>query len=257
MKENPLVSIIVPCYNHEKFIAETIESAYNSSYQNLEVIIVNDGSKDNSEQVVRLLQKKYHKLVYVYQENGGPASARNHGIKIAKGKYVLPLDADDLISPDYIQKCVEILESNQSVKLVYCNAEFFGERTGPWNLKPYKPESLALDNMIFCSAVYRKSDWESVGGYEEQMTWGWEDWEFWISLLSRGGEVVKLPVTGFYYRVNKNSRRKSTDKEAKKKTIDLINNKHRHFIHKHLKGPLHYQRSWSKEINIFKRIFRL
>jgi len=257
METKPLVSVVIPCFNHEKFIAETIESVLRSSHHPIEIVVVNDGSSDNSELVVTSLQNKYQNLKYISQNNAGPAAARNRGIRESAGKYILPLDADDLISEDYIEKAVEVLENNPMVKLVYCNAEFFEERSGAWKLKPFSLPSLATDNMIFCSAVYRKADWEVSGGYDERMTWGWEDWEFWISLLKNGGGVVKLPITGFYYRVRKNSRRKSTNKDAKEKTIALINNKHKEFVYRYLNGPLHYQRSLSRKINFFRRFFRL
>lgn len=257
METKPLVSVVIPCFNHEKFIAETIESAFRSIYHPIEIVVVNDGSSDNSEEVVCSLQNKYPNLKYISQNNAGPAAARNRGIRESAGKYILPLDADDLISKNYIEKAVEVLEDNPPVKLVYCNAEFFEERSGAWKLKPFSLSSLATDNMIFCSAVYRKADWEASGGYDERMTWGWEDWEFWISLLKNGGGVVKLPITGFYYRVRKNSRRKTTNKDAKEKTIALINEKHNDFVYKYLNGPLRYQRSWSKRINTIKHLLGL
>ncbi|MDP2338447.1 MAG: glycosyltransferase family A protein [Bacteroidota bacterium] len=257
MGEKSLVSIIIPCFNHEKYIEETIHSVSQSSYQPIEIIVVNDGSSDNSELVVKSLQKNFPSLTYIYQNNAGPAAARNRGIKEAEGNYILPLDADDLISADYIEKAVAVLDSNPQVKLVYCQAEFFGERQGKWKLPAFKIEKLVLDNMIFCSALYRKTDWQKAGGYDERMTWGWEDWEFWISMLKNGGEVVCLPITGFLYRVRKNSRRKSTDEDAKMKTINLINKKHQEFVYKYLNGPLHYQRSWSKKINWIKHFFRM
>jgi glycosyltransferase involved in cell wall biosynthesis len=253
MESNPLVSIVIPCYNHEQFIEETIRSVSQSTYSPLEIIVVNDGSTDGSEDVIKTLQKHYLNLKYFSQENEGPAAARNNGIRKSKGKYILPLDADDLISPDYIANGVKILSENNEVKLVYCEAEFFGERSGKWKLPPYSPKLLARENMIFCSAIYRKEDWERVGGYTEEMTWGWEDWEYWIALLKEGGEVVKLPFTGFYYRVRKGSRRKSTNREAKQKTINLINAKHLDYEKKYLLGPLRFNRSWSYLINLMNR----
>jgi glycosyltransferase involved in cell wall biosynthesis len=249
-----LVSVVIPCYNHAGFLEETVLSAMASDYPSIEIIIVDDGSQDDSVKVALQLSEKYPMVKTLQQINQGPAAARNNGIKIAQGTFILPLDADDLISTNYISRAVHEL-NDQNVRLVYCNAQFFGERTGDWNLKPFSHASLAKDNMIFCSAIYRRKDWESVGGYDERMTWGWEDWEFWISLLKNGGKVVKLPITGFYYRVRKNSRRKSTNKNAKMKTIELINSKHKDFVYKYLNGPLHYQRSWSKVINTARQLF--
>lgn len=254
MEQNDLVSVIIPCYNHAEFLEATIQSVVNSTYKPLEVIIVNDGSTDHSEQVAQKLAAKYSNVKYLFQKNQGPSAARNNGIKKAQGKYILPLDADDLISSEYIEEAVHYLHDGNT-KLVYCEAEFFGEKQGRWKLPDFSRDKLVRDNMIFCSALYRKQDWESCGGYDERMTWGWEDWEFWISMLKNGGEVKKIPQVGFYYRVRKKSRRKSTNKEAKRKTIELINEKHKTFVYSHLGGPLRKSRSLSKIINlVYKNI---
>lgn len=249
------VSIIIPCYNHAVFIEETLQSALNSTYSNIEIIIINDGSTDNTEEIALKFAEKYPNIHYVHQNNKGPAAARNNGISRAKGKYILPLDADDLISKEYIENAVAVLDSRDEVALVYCQAEFFGEKQGKWNLPDFSRKYLARDNMIFLSALFRKADWERAGGFDVRMTWGWEDWEFWISLLKNGGEVVRLPITGFFYRVRKGSRRKSTNKDAKRKTVSLINDKHRDFIFEQLHGPLHFQRSCSAFINKLYKMF--
>jgi len=256
MKKSEKVSVIVPCYNHAAFLTETIESVLKSTYQTIEIIIVDDGSKDESAKVGKALADKYSQCRYLYQENEGPAAARNNGIRHSSGEFILPLDADDLISENYIEEAVKVLKTNEQVEVVYCEAEFFEGKTGEWKLPPFSRQFLARDNMIFCSAVYRKSGWEATGGYDERMTWGWEDWEFWMNLLKRGGEVYRLPFVGFYYRVRPNSRRKSTNSDAKKKTIDLINSKHKEFVNEMLKGPLRYQRSLSVCINSILSFFR-
>jgi glycosyltransferase involved in cell wall biosynthesis len=244
-----LVSIIIPCYNHAMFIEETLRSALASTYSPIEIIIINDGSKDNSEEIALKYSREFPNIFYISQTNQGPAAARNNGIRSAKGKYILPLDADDRISNDYIEKAVTVLQKDKTIKVVYCNAEFFGEKKQLWKLPNFSPERLARENMIFSTAMYRKSDWEKAGGYDERMTWGWEDWEYWISLLKDGGDVVRLPITGFFYRVRKGSRRKSTNREAKRKTVALINEKHLDFEKKYLHGPLLINRSWSATIN--------
>ena len=91
------------------------------------------------------------------------------------------------------------------MSLVYCEAENFGVRKGIWKLQEFTFEWLAIENMIFCSAMFRRTDWERVGGYDEQLKQGFEDYEFWINLLKEGGQVKKLPFVGFYYRVRENS----------------------------------------------------
>lgn len=252
-----IVSIVIPIFNQAQFLSETVESVINSTFKQVEIIIVDDGSTDGSAEVALKLKDASPQIASVIiQENSGPAKARNEGIKIARGKYILPLDGDDLIAPTYIENAVKALEENPEVKVVYSEAEKFGDKTGKWKLKPFSLKALSLDNMIFVSAFYRKKDWENVGGYDERMTWGWEDWEFWINMLKSGGGVVKLPETGFFYRIRKNSRRKSTNKESKQKTIDLINSKHLDFMVSQINGPLHYQRSLSPQINFIKSVFQ-
>lgn len=249
MNPLPLFTVVIPCYNQGSYLKETVQSVIVSAYPNIEIIIVDDGSKDNSPEIALALAEKNSNVRYIHQSNSGPSKARNHGIGLANGKYILPLDADDLISANYISEAVTVLEKRPEVQLVYCEAEKFEGKTGHWNLKPFSLDLLARDNMIFVSGIFRKEDWQRCGGFDENMIWGREDWEFWISLLKNGGEVVKLPFVGFFYRVKANSRRKGMTSERKKKIIAYINHKHRDFIRARLNGPLRFQRTHSKKYN--------
>lgn len=255
--KNSLVSIIIPCYNQGVFLTQTINSVNSSLYKNIEIIIVDDGSIDNSFEIAKELTLKYDNIKCYTQQNSGPSVARNFGIKKANGTYILPLDADDLISENYISEAVKIFEEQQNVKVVYCEAEKFGGKTGKWNLKPFSLKLLAHDNMIFVSGLYRKKDWEACGGYPEDLKWVSEDWVFWIAMLKNGGKVVRLPITGFYYRINSNSRRKGMDNDKKRNLIDYINLHHRDFVYKYLDGPMRFQRRQSKRYNKLLRFFGL
>ena len=246
-----LVSVIIPCYNQEKYLSETVQSVIASDYRPLEIIIVNDGSEDNSIEVALQLEKQYSEIRLINQANGGVAKARNTGIDAASGKYILPLDGDDLISKEYIKEGIAILESNPHVKVVYCQAMKFNEsKKKLWKLKPFSRNRLAQDNMIFVSSLFRKTDAESVGGFSEDMKMGREDWEFWIKMLKNGGKVVQLPITGFYYRQTPKSRRKKTGTNRnKRERIHYLNSRHLDFFQRELNGPLRFQRSWSKPYN--------
>lgn len=215
---NELVSIIVPVYNCENYLAETLDSIIAQSHFNWECIIVNDGSTDKSESVALQFCKKNKQFKYLYQHNAGQAAARNNAIEHSKGKYILPVDADDLIKADYIQKAVAILEKNQDVKIVYCEANFFGERSGKWNLPDFTMEEFLIDNIIFCTALFRKKDFNLTKGYNSQIVKGFEDWDLWISLLETGGEVYKIPEVLFFYRI----RPGSTSYEWKNEKLILI-----------------------------------
>ncbi|KEO72827.1 glycosyltransferase family 2 protein [Anditalea andensis] len=254
MSAKSLVSVVIPCYNQGHLLTETVNSVMASDYP-VEIILVNDGSTDHTEAIAKNLGLHHPHIKYIAQSNGGPSKARNRGIELAQGKYILPLDGDDIIAPNYISSALNVLESRPEVKVVYCRAEKFGTKIGPWNLKSFTLQNLAVDNMIFVSALYRKSDWEAIGGYAEEMTWGYEDWEFWISMLKNGGKVVQLPFVGFFYRTSPVSRRKSVKREGKRKTIAYLNKKHKDFLFKYLDGPLRNSRTHSKKINRLLRIF--
>lgn len=243
----------MPCFNQGQYLEESIGSILLSGYNNLEIVIIDDGSTDNSETVALSLANKFGNIRYYKQQNQGPSVARNRGISLCTGEYILPVDADDRIAPNYISEAVKVLDSNPTIKVVYCEAEYFGDKTGKWELPAFSLRKLARKNMIFACSMYRKSDWERINGYAEEMTWGFEDWEFWISMLKNGGEVKKLPFTGFYYRIKKVSRRKGVKKEGKIKTIAFLNHKHKDFIYRQLGGPLRFQRKLSSIINLFSK----
>jgi glycosyltransferase involved in cell wall biosynthesis len=249
-----LVSVVVPCFNHGAFLKEAVDSALRSKYAPLEIIIVDDGSTDNTANVARRIMKMHNNVSYYYQANQGPSVARNKGIKESKGVYILPLDADDKISNLYIEHAVEAIKSDEEIKIVYCNAEMFGVRTGPWKLKEFSRKRIAAHNMIFSCALFRKKDWERIGGYAQELIYCDEDWEFWISMLEHGGYAYKLESVGFYYRIQCKSRRRNMTEETKKHAFDYINRKHSSFMVSQLKGPLRKRRSLSIPINIISNV---
>jgi len=109
-----LVSVIIPCYNQGEFLEECLTSVFASSYKQVEVIVVNDGSTDNTKSIIDELQNKFTFQV-IHQENKGLAETRNLGIRVANGKYILPLDSDDKIGQTYIENAVKTLGLNQNV----------------------------------------------------------------------------------------------------------------------------------------------
>lgn len=249
--QKPLVSIVTPCFNQAKYLKETVGSVMKSSYRPIEMIIVNDGSTDNSLEIAEQLAKEYKEISVINQPNSGVSVARNHGISEAKGEIILPLDGDDLISPNYIEESVNILTNRPEVKVVYCDAVKFNKKgQKKWKLKEFSLFNLSKDNMIFSAAHFWKKDALAVGGFSEDMVMGREDWEFWIKMLKNGGEVVRLPFIGFFYRLTSGSKRKKTrSKKNKRARIDYLNEKHEELFDRELSGPLRMQRSWSKVYN--------
>ena len=194
-----VVSVIIPCFNQGKFIDEAVNSILQQTYKNYEVIIVNDGSTDfGTNQLLRTIY--YPNTRVIWSQNRGLPSARNIGITASKGCYILPLDADDKIGPTYLEDAVKILDENSDIGIVYCDAEFFGEQTGPFDLPSFTKERLLIENIIFCTAFFRKKDWEKVGGFNPKMVCGWEDWDFWLSILELDRNVYKIPKRLFFCR---------------------------------------------------------
>jgi glycosyltransferase involved in cell wall biosynthesis len=231
---NKLVSIIVPCYNQSIYLDEALQSVLEQTYNDWECIIVDDGSTDNTKQIAANWIEKDNRFIYHYKENQGLCSARNTGINISKGIYILPLDADDKISKEYIELAVVEFQKNENLKVVYCNARKFGKINSNWILPIFSIQNLAISNMIFCTAIYKKSDWTKIGGYDVNMKYGLEDWEFWISLLKNGGDVLKLNHLGFFYRTKENSMVTNLNDEKSQLMYDYISIKHVDFFVKNL-----------------------
>ena len=208
----PLVSIIIPCYNHARFVKDAIDSALNQTYNFVEIVIVNDGSTDDSGKVI---QQYLHNsnIVYVDQQNTGLAIARNNGIKNSTGEIIICLDADDYIAPTYVEHIVANFENYRTIVTTNtCHTDEFLNLTGTIiYLDPTTYEELLKNNQInVCSGFSRKL-FDEVGGYDPAMTrMGYEDWDLWIRMFKAGATatVVNNPDTAnpfFRYRKHGNS----------------------------------------------------
>jgi glycosyltransferase involved in cell wall biosynthesis len=212
LNSRPLVSVIIPCYNQGHYLEECIHSVKASDYLPLEIIVVDDGSVD-SRSVSIFDQFPFAEVRLIRQQNGGLSQARNTGIQASSGKYILPLDADDKISPHYINQAVELLERDPELKIVYSEAEYFGAKNGVWPLPEFDEQVFFTQNLIFCSAIFRRTDYDQTAGYNSNMKFGFEDWDFWMSLLETGGKVYRIPEAHFFYRVTPGSMVRSFDAE--------------------------------------------
>ncbi len=203
-KSIPLVSVIIPCFNHGKYLHECLQSVKTQTYSNVEIIVVNDGSTD--KQTIDLLNEiDEPQIKIIHKENGGLSSARNAAILAAQGEFILPLDADDKIADTYVEKAVQIFSAQPEVVLVFCKGKYFGERTDDMNNIHESYKSMLLYNSIFASCLYKKSHAQSVGLYTEALVKGLEDWDFLIRLLAGNKKVVQLSEILFYYRVSNGS----------------------------------------------------
>ena len=206
MNQTPLVSILMPAYTQVDYISEALDSLKRQTYQNWEVAIVDDGSPDNVAEVVKPYCETDSRIRFYHTDNNGVSGARNYAAGKTSGKYIIPLDADDIFEPEYIERCVKALEENPNLKVAYCYWNMFGAVTKSPHLEYKGYADLLIANTIFCSAMYRRSDFERVGGYDTEIPFGFEDWEFWISLLDKDAEVYQIPQKLFNYRIKESSR---------------------------------------------------
>ncbi|WP_256759153.1 glycosyltransferase [Cohnella sp. WQ 127256] len=200
------VSVIMPCYNDGAYIEEAIASVYAQSYKDIELIIVDDGSDDKHTLEILNRISSYNNAIILKTDRLRPTGARNAGIAIATGKYILPLDSDDRIEMDYIEKAVKILDDNERIGVVYCYADLFGESSGRWELPDYAIDKMLIDNIVFVTSLFYKEDWERVGGFKLNMKHGMEDYDFWLSILEIDREIYQIPEVLFHYRIKPTSR---------------------------------------------------
>ncbi len=229
---SPKVSIIIPCYNDADYVEESVKSAYELTYRNKEIIVVDDGSDQQTKAVLKKLDSKIDKLIS--QDNVGVVSARNSAIGLAQGEYILTLDSDDYFAPQFLEKSVKILEEKKNVGMVTCWTTKIDE-TGN-KIGHFKPSGASASKAVFYNnapgnLLYRKVCWEDVGGYDIEMKNGNEDWEFNVAVCKKGYKVHVIKEFLFFYRVKTLSRnktalkhRKTTRQYAFKKHQDLLIN---------------------------------
>lgn len=213
-----VVSIVIPCYNDAKYIEQSVYSALNQTYPNKEVIVVDDGSNEETKAVLKKLEPKITKLIT--QENQGQSTARNVGIREAEGDYILVLDSDDYFEPAFCEKAIAVFLENNNLKIVTCN---INRMIGTHIVDIFSPyggdlKNFLINNCAAGSAMFKKKDWVNINGYDQKMNNGFEDWEFYIRLVKDGGIAFVLPETLFNYRIRENS----TTVKANKIKYDLL-----------------------------------
>lgn len=224
------VSVIVPVYNQGEFLAEALDSVLQQTYSNWECVIVNDGSTDNTEEVALDYVNKDGRFRYLYQDNSGVSAARNNGIRHSDGLFILPLDSDNILCPSYLEKAVSRFMLHPETTLVYGKAEFFGDRSGVWDLPEWSWDGFIWRNCIDNCAMYKRSDFEAIGGYRDMLL---EDWDFWLSLLRPDSVVYRYDDIMFKYRVRKNSMVSSAGKDFENIAVQIYYN------HKEIYEPYH------------------
>ena len=225
----PKVSVIVPVYNTRKYIAECIDSIFAQTFQDFEIICINDGSTDNSLSVLKKYAKRDSRIRIITQKNSGTSAARNNAIKTASAKYIYPLDSDDKIAPTCLKELYKIITTT-NYAVVCSDIILFGKEHGTCDLpKPTKFNMYTNRNGIHNSAMYAKKDWEQLGGYSEELSHlGLEDYDFWLKFLDHGKKVTRISKPLFYYRMKsiKESRNKKVNKNHLKSIDKFLYRNH-------------------------------
>lgn len=233
--DQELVSVVMPCYNDGLYIAEAIASVEAQTYPAIELIVIDDGS-DDLQTLEALGALDQSKITLLHTNRVRPAGARNAGVRASKGTYILPLDADDIMEPEYIERAVDAMRADDRLGIVYCHGDSFGSEEATWRSPDYVPEMELSLNQIFNSALYRRADWERVGGYCESLLNGLEDYDFWLSILALGRTVLQLPEIYFHYRFKPVSRTTRFDEDLPRvlETYDTIFRRHKDFFLEHI-----------------------
>lgn len=198
--EKPLVSIITPFYNACDFIMQTVKCVLNQTFPYFELIVVDDGSTDaKAPEILEKVEQMDPRIRVLHKKNGGLASARNYGVHNSKTDFILPLDADDLIEPTFLEYCWWMLQKNPNAAWAYTGSLGFGSIEYLWEHR-FDPILLKRQNHLTATALIRKERILAVGGYEERRNYN-EDWLLWLKLVAAGGYPAQS--TGeplFWYR---------------------------------------------------------
>jgi hypothetical protein len=203
----PAISIIVPLYNQAEYINDALVSVRAQRLDDWECIVVDDGSTDDSAANVDrfIAATGDHRIRLVRQSNAGLASARNAGIEVARGDVIAPLDSDDVLHPLYLLIVTAILESSPQFGLVFPDYQAFGVSEQRFRTGPLRLPDMAWSNRLPVATCFRRRVWEASHGYNPNMKWGYEDWDFWLSAVERGEHAHHVPEVLFFYRTKANS----------------------------------------------------
>jgi glycosyltransferase involved in cell wall biosynthesis len=243
--QEPLISVIVPCYNHAHYLQDALDSVLAQNYRNWECVIVNDGSPDNTGEVAAKYTAADPRFIYISQTNAGLASARNAGIKASHGEFIFPLDSDDKIHPGYFRVAMDIFSNEPDTGIIYCDAELFGEKKGKWNIPDYSYQNILMQSVIYPGGFFRRSDFDRTRGYDPGMVYGWEDWDFWLSMVELGLKVKQLKEIYFYYRYSSSSMTRRMTDEQRSYLYKRIYLNHHAMYDALFKNP--HQLYWEKE----------
>ena len=224
---NPLISVVIPCYNDGVYLPETIQKLALQSEQNFEIIVVNDGSTDETTLQVLSALSQQANITVLHKENGKMSSARNYGVQHAKGNFIAALDADDYFDPSFFAKAISVFNGDPNIAVVTSYIQYFGNKKGKSKPRGGNAYNFLFSNQCPACAMVRKEVWDQVGGYDESMKLGYEDWEFYIRITKLGLQVHLITEYLLFYRQTNKSTLQNHTHPNRKQIIAYILDKHK------------------------------
>jgi hypothetical protein len=219
--------VVIPCYRQAHFLAEAVQSVCAQTYQDLEIVIVDDGSPDDTAEVAGRLIAAHpeRRIRLIQQDNQGLPASRNRGIAASDAEYLVPLDADDKLAPRYVELKLAALDAHPEVAIADGDHHTFGADSQLILHSEYDIGRLARGNQIGVASMFRRRAWEDVGGYDEAMCThngvAYEDWDFWLGCAERGHTAIRVGSALFYYRVRPDSMFRQVNDQRSKAQIVL------------------------------------
>jgi len=196
------ISVVITNYNYGVYLRNCVESVIDQDISSVEIIIVDDGSTDDSRAIIDQLMIDYpkQKIIPIFQKNSGqPAIPRNNGIRQARGEFILPLDADDMIARGYLKGCLEIIRKRPEVNLIYADSiHVHPDKNVRHPPGVFAPGRINKANQIVIASLYSKILWEKTGGYKENVR-GYEDWDLWLNMSIHGAIPAYFNGVGLIY----------------------------------------------------------
>lgn len=202
MSHQPEVAVVIPCYGQAHYLVDAVESVVAQTWPEIDCVIVDDGSPDDTADVAQRLIAAFpeRRIRLLRQENQGLSAARNSGIAATRADYVLPLDADDVLDPEAVERYVTTLSADPQLDVVYACGREFGDSHRRLQTYAIDAETIWKHNCPMYASMFRRSAWERAGGYATNMVYGYEDWNLWITILEQGGRFAQLSDELLFYR---------------------------------------------------------
>ena len=266
-EKEPIIAIITPYYNTNKYIDTTVNSVLNQTFPYFEWIIVDDGST-NKEDIKKLedIEKLDNRIKVYHKENEGPAAARDFGVeKISKSvKYLVFLDSDDLIVDTYLECAYWTLETNPKASWAYADTINFDGQYYTWT-KWYQPKKMMQDNILVMTAMIRKEAFLKVNGFEIRDKNVYEDWCLWLKMMKEGMFPVRMNFFGFWYRQKKKEESQliQSNEDNREKAMNYVRNINKEIEQKEkkeafiLKKAIQYPKedyNWEEIVETFDKI---